>query len=106
MFFFMVGAAPVPPPQLLKGMHHRSEFHGERVCFLKVCMSAILKKRVIFWLKYSHFLEKGVYFPHTEQSPPQNSAFYRKRVTFESSEVISILRKSVFCRIRPIKGPI
>ena len=61
---------PVPPLPTLKDTHHRSEFHGERVCFFKVGMSAILKKRVLFWPKYSHFLPKGVYFLHIEQTPP------------------------------------
>ena len=79
------------PLQLFKGTHHRSEFHGERVCFSKVCMSAILEKRVRFWPRYSQFLEKGVYFLHIQQSPPQNSAFCRKKVTFESSKVLSTL---------------
>ena len=80
---------PVPPLPLLKGTHHRSEFHGERVCFFKVGMSAILKKRVRFWPRYSHFFEKGVYFLHIQESPPQ---FCRIRVPFEHSKV-SVLEK-------------
>ena len=68
----------VPPLQLLKGTHHLSELHKERVCFFKVCMSAIFEKRVCFWPRYPHFLDKGVYFLHIQQSLPQNSAFCRK----------------------------
>ena len=29
----LIHKLPVSPLQLLKGTHHRSEFHGERVCF-------------------------------------------------------------------------
>ena len=92
IYGFSMERPPVLPLLLLKGTHHRSEFHGERVCFLEVRMSAILKKRSvfgldirIFWkrgsifsilnrplLKTQHFVEKGsllspqMFFPHCE----------------------------------------
>ena len=89
----ILGLCPGPPLLLLKGTHQRSEFHGERVCFFKVGMSAILKKRVRFWPRYSHSLEKGVYFPHIQESPPQ---FYRIRVPFEPSKVSVLEKRGLF----------
>ena len=53
---------PVPPLPTLKDTHHRSEFHGERVCFFKVGMSAILKKRVLFGLNIRIFCQRGSIF--------------------------------------------
>ena len=69
-------------------------------------MSAILKKRVCFWPKYSHFLDKGGLFsPYATASStklhfvekgsllsPQKSVFCRIRVSFECSK-ISVLEK-------------
>ena len=59
-------------------------------------MSAILKKRVCFWPRYSHFFEKGVYFLHIQQSPPKNSAFCRIRVPFEPSKVSVLENRGLF----------
>ena len=87
---------PVRPLPLLVGKHHRSKFHGERVFFFNIGMSAILKKRVRFWPRYSHFLEKGVYFLHIQLSPPKNSAFCRIRVPFEPSKVSVLENRGLF----------
>ena len=40
--------SPVPPLPPKQGTHHCSEFHGERVIFPEVRMSAILKKKGLF----------------------------------------------------------
>ena len=75
---------PVPPLPLLKGMHHRSEFHGERVCFFKVGMSVILKKRVRFGTRYFRiFWKRGSIFSIF------NSPFFKTRHFVEKGSFLS-----------------
>ena len=74
-------------------------------------MSAILKKRVLFLPKYSHFLPKGVYFLHVEQTPPhfvekgsllsaqKSSPLCESQCFVEKGSYLS-LQKSAFLRKR------
>ena len=90
------GLSPVPPLLLLKGTHHRSEFHREMVCFFKVGMSAILnKKGSVFGLDIRIFLKKGYIFS-IFKSPPKNSTFCGMRVPFEPSKVSVLENRGLF----------
>ena len=61
----------VTPLPTLKDTHHRSELHGEGVCFFKVGMSAIWKKWSVFCLNIRIFCQRGSIFSIIiEQSPP------------------------------------
>ena len=83
---------PVPPLWLLKGTHHLSELHRERVYFGEFHMSLICQeKRVTFLPNCSQFGKKGPSKHRGSQRFQEKGLFLEVSTQFECSRVISTL---------------